>query len=539
MTGIVSTADELARLRKEIDALKGEVHDLSVKNEWMRRLLYGPSTERRRPEQDHQGGVQQNFLTAPVDAGQTVAEATAAQAEREDRETRKARKNAKKGRGPDGKAKAVNGGGRKAVNRSLRPVEQVIEAPAADRVAADGTPLVLLGYETSEREHYLAAEVVRLITKREIWGLPDTREEVVRAPVPPAIVPKGKYSDAYIMEAMLRKYLHGLPFGRMVQDFQAMGSDLGDAQLADLAQRFANFLAPVSGAIRAQVLAAALVHIDETPLPTQDGNRYLWAWLAGTQVFFHSGGRGGRELRQVLDLPDPAPERPSAPPPPPGPGRFAFAMADGYQVYDGVLAQAGIRRLCCWAHGKRGFHPFEDDDPEAKALADAIRVLYRIEHDADRAIATAKATGDAAMAIRFRFRQEQSLPQLEVIRLALEAATLRYAPGSEMRKAIDYIRERWDAFTAYCERGDLPIDNNAAERAIRPIVIGRKNWLFIGSEDAAPHAADLYTLFESCRLSKVEPRAYLAHVIASLHAGHADAAKLTPAMLADRFPRPR
>jgi len=537
MTGIVSTADELARLQKEIEALRSENHDLAIKNEWMRRLLYGPSTERRRPEQDHQGGVQQNFLTAPVDAGQTVAEATAAQAEREDRETRKARKNAKKGRGPDGKAKAVNGGGRKAVNRSLRPVEQVIEAPAADRVAADGTPLVLLGYETSEREHYLAAEVVRLITKREIWGLPDTREEVVRAPVPPAIVPKGKYSDAYIMEAMLRKYLHGLPFGRMVQDFQAMGSDLGDAQLADLAQRFATFLAPVSGAIRAQVLAATLVHIDETPLPTQDGNRYLWAWLAGTQVFFHSGGRGGRELRQVLGLPDPAPERPSAPPP--SPGRFAFAMADGYQVYDSVLAQAGIRRLCCWAHGKRGFHPFEDDDPEAKALADAIRGLYRIEHDADRAIAAAKAAGDAATAIRFCFRQEQSLPQLEVIRLALEAATLRYAPGSEMRKAIDYIRERWSAFTAYCERGDLPIDNNAAERAIRPIVIGRKNWLFIGSEDAAPHAADLYTIFESCRLSKVEPRAYLAHVIASLHAGHADAATLTPAMLADKFPRPR
>lgn len=540
MSAVTTTAVELERLRQEVTELRSALRDLTLKNEWMRRVLYGPTSERRRPQQDHGAAVQQNFLTAPVDAGKTVAEATAAQAKREDREERKAQKNAKKGRGADGQAKAKNGGGRKPVNQSLRPVEQVIEAPAADRVAADGTPLVLLGYETAEREHYIAAEVVRLIIKREIWGLPDTREAVTRACVPAAIVPKGKYSDAYIAEAMLRKYLHGIPFGKMVQDFQAMGSDLGDAELADLAGRFASFLSPISTAIRAQVLAQALVHVDETPLPTQDGNRYLWAWLGGTQAFFHSGGRGGKELRHVLGLPDPkSPPDADAPPPVRTPTRFAFAMADGYQVYDTVLEEAGIRRLCCWTHGKRGFGMFEDDDPAAKAIADAIRVLYRIEHEADRAIATAKATGDAAIALRLQVRRERAGPQLIAIRALLDQARPRYTEGSDMRKAIDYILNRWPAFTAYIERGDLPIDNNAVERTIRPIVIGRKNWLLIGSEDAAPHAADLYTIFESCRLSKVEPRAYLAHVIAAIHAGDADPQNLTPAALATRFPRPR
>lgn len=540
MSAITSAAAELERLRRENVELKNENRDLLIRNEWMRRVLYGPSSERRRPPQDHGDAVQQSFLTAPVDAGQTVAEATAAQAKREDREERKAQKNAKKGRGADGQAKATNGGGRKPVNRSLRGVEQVIEAPAADRVAADGTPLTLLGYETAEREHYIAAEVVRLVIKREIWGLPDTREAVVRADVPAAIVPKGKYSDAYIAEAMLRKYLHGIPFGKMVQDFQAMGSDLGDAELADLARRFAGFLAPISAAIRAQVLANALVHIDETPLPTQDGGRYLWAWLGGTQAFFHSGGRGGKELRHVLGLPDPkAPPDSGSPPLVRTLTRFVFAMADGYQVYDTVLEEAGIRRLCCWTHGKRGFGMFEDDDPTAKAIADAIRVLYRIEHEADRAIAAAHATGEAAIALRLQIRRERAGPQLIAIRALLDQARPRYTENSDMRKAIDYILNRWPAFTAYIERGDLPIDNNAVERTIRPIVIGRKNWLLIGSEDAAPHAADLYTVFESCRLSKVEPRAYLAHVIAALHAGGADPATLTPAALANRFPRPR
>jgi transposase len=536
----LSVAEELTRLRREISELKDELRDLSIRNEWMRRVLYGPSSERRRPQQDHGEAKQLSFLTAPVDAGRTVAEATAAQAKREDRSERKARKNAKKGLGPDGQAKAKNGGGRKPVNQSLRPIEQVIQAPEADRKAADGTPLILLGYESAEREHYIPAEVVRLIIKREIWGLPDTREAVNLAAVPAAIVPRGKYSDAYIAEAMLRKYLHGIPFGRMVQDFQAMGSDLGDAELADLAQRFARFLSSVSAAIRAQVLAQALVHIDETPLPTQDGGRYLWAWLGGTQVFFHCGGRGGAELRQVLGLPDPkaAPD-PGAPPVVRAPSCFAFAMADGYQVYDTVLEEAGIRRLCCWTHGKRGFALCEDDDPAAKAIADAIRLLYRIEHEADRAITSAHATGAAALALRLQFRRERAGPQLIAIRRLLDEARPRYTPGSEMRKAIDYIRDRWPAFTAYIERGDLPIDNNAAERSIRPIVIGRKNWMLIGSEDAAPHAADLYTIFESCRLSKVEPRAYLAHIIAAIHAGQVDPATLTPAALASQFPRPR
>lgn len=541
MSAITSTAAELDRLRQENAELKTELRDLSIKNEWMRRVLYGPSSERRRPQsQDHGDATQQSFLTAPVDAGRTVAEATAAQAKREDREERKTRKNAKKGLGPDGQPKAKNGGGRKPVNQSLRPLEQVIKAPVADRSAADGTPLILLGFETAEREHYIPAEVVRLIIKREIWGLPDTREAVTCAAVPAAIVPKGKYSDAYIAEAMLRKFLHGIPFGRMVQDFQAMGSDLGDAELADLAQRFARFLSPVCAAIRAQVLAHVLAHIDETPLPTQDGGRYLWAWLGGTQAFFHSGGRGGTELRHVLGLPDPkAPPAHGAPPLVRAPTRFAFAMADGYQVYDTIMAEAGIHRLCCWTHGKRGFAPFEDDDPVAKAIADAIRVLYRIEHEADRAIACAHATGEAAIAMRHQFRRERAGPQLVEIRRLLDAALPRYTPGSDTRKAIDYILDRWAAFTAYTKRGDLPIDNNAAERTIRPIVIGRKNWMLIGSEDAAPHAADLYTIFESCRLSKVEPRAYLAHVIAALHAGGTDPAELTPAALASRFPRPR
>jgi hypothetical protein len=160
----------------------------------------------------------------------------------------------------------LHGGGRRPVNRSLRPVELVIAVPAHERITADGAPLVLLGYETSEREHSIASELVRQIIKRERWGLPDTREVSYVAPLPPTIVPKGKYSDDAIVEAMYRKYVMCLPFGRMLGDFRAMGSDLSDAQLSDLAARFSRFFVPIATAIRTQVLAGDTDYAAMTPI---------------------------------------------------------------------------------------------------------------------------------------------------------------------------------------------------------------------------------------------------------------------------------
>ena len=537
---VLIAADELAQMRAEISELRREVGDLAAKNDWMRRLLYGASSERRPPPvQDHGAAVQQEFLSAPVDAGTT---ATLAEAKQAEREARAKTKNAKKGRGPGGKPKAINGGGRQPVNRTLRVVEQVIEAPASERTAADGTSLVMLGYEVSEREHLIPGELVRLVTKRERWGLPDTREEVVRAPVPPAIVPKGKYSDEYLLEAMLRKYLHGLPFARMLGDFRAMGSDLEDSTLGNLAQRFAAFLTPIHHAIRLQILALAFVHVDETTLPTQDGLRYLWACVGGRQVFFHVGGRGGRELRTLLGDEKPPPgDGPNRDPTDDDPGANAtlgFLMADGYAAYDGVTAERNITRLCCWTHGRRNFLPHEQDPFAAEIIA-SISELYRIERRADLHVRDHRLGDADAVTHRCAARREHAVPLLAAIHARLTQHREHAPPGSGLRTAIDYLLARWPCFTAYTARGDLPIDNNQAERAIRPIVIGRKNWLFVGSEDATAWAAINHTIFESCRLARVEPRAYLRHVIASLHTGSAKPEDLTPERCAKRFPMPR
>jgi transposase len=488
--------------------------------------------------------AQPELMKSPVDASTTAEEAEGKQAQREraeqERLQRAKTKHGKKGKGADGKTKPVNGGGRKPVNPQLTIQEVPVLVPAAQRCLADGTPLVTLRWERSEQEHYVPAGLVRLVHLIEIMGLADTHEVVERAPIPPRIVPRCKYSDALIIEMMVRKYMRGMPFYRVLQDMRAMGSDLSDATLSDLAQATASFLAPVAHAIRDQVLREAVAHVDETPLPTHDGRRYLWALLAGRQVTFHVGGRGSNELRMILGLPlmEPTPgeqERAAAA----DQGRSAISfvnmMADGYSLYDTVLAEAGIGRMNCWAHGLRDLTPFAQE-PVIAPLVQLIGKLYAVEKQAGAVVEQKELAGQEAIAVYTRLRAERAKPLLDALHAALPPASESYPKGTDQRKAIDFLIRHWPSFTVYADGGELPIDNNDCERAFRMIVVGRKNWMLIGSEDAAQHAAILFSVMESCRLCTVEPRAYLTHVIARLHAGGTPPAELTPRALAKQFP---
>jgi transposase len=519
-------ASEKAAWMEERKALVARIHHLTA-------LLTGKLGAKVPPE----------LLKLPVDAGVTAEEAEGKQEKREraerERLDRAKKKHAKKGKGADGKAKAVNGGGRKPVNPQLPLVEVPIVVPAAQRFLPDGTPLVTLRWIHSIQEHYVPAGVVRLDQAIEVMGLKDTHEVVVTAPLPPRIVPRGKYSDAMIIEMMVRKYMRGMPFYRVLQDMRAMGSDLSDSTLSDLAQLFATFLAPIALAIRDQVLRESVAHADETSLPTHDGTRYLWALLAGRQVTFHVGGRGSNELRMFLGLPlkDPTPdEAQRAQQYVGGPAfRVANVMADGYSLYNTVLKEAGIARMNCWAHGLRDLKPFADE-PVIGPIAKAIGKLYAVEEQAKQIVERKELEGQEAIAVYTKLRAERSKPQLAIIHELLLPASDQYPKGTDQRKAIDFLINHWPTFTIYAEGGELPVDNNDCERAFRMIVVGRKNWMLIGSEDAAPHAAMLFSVMESCRLCGVEPRAYLTHVVDRLHAGGTLAEDLTPRALAERFP---
>jgi hypothetical protein len=162
-TGFITLEEEVRSLRQQVQDSESLIRTQEQKIAWLTKVVYGPRSERRPVEQDHGDAKQASFLTAPVEAVAVVVPLAAAPAEtvaESPQADEKAVRNAKKGRGPDGKKKARNGGGRRPVNRSLRPVEVLIPAPDSERVAADGTQLVLLGYEISEREAYISAELV-------------------------------------------------------------------------------------------------------------------------------------------------------------------------------------------------------------------------------------------------------------------------------------------------------------------------------------------------------------------------------------------
>ena len=159
-----------------------------------------------------------------------------------------------------------------------------------------------------------------------------------------------------------------------------------------------------------------------------------------------------------------------------------------------------------------------------------------MEEQAKQIVERKELEGQEAIAVYTKLRAERSKPQLAIIHELLLPASDQYPKGTDQRKAIDFLINHWPTFTIYAEGGELPVDNNDCERAFRMIVVGRKNWMLIGSEDAAPHAAMLFSVMESCRLCGIEPRAYLTHVVDRLHAGGTLAEDLTPRALAERFP---
>lgn len=251
--------------------------------------------------------------------------------------------------------------------------------------------------------------------------------------------------------------------------------------------------------------------------------RYLWAWHASGQVSFHYGTRAGDEIRTVLTraaaalgwdaTADPGPPR--------------YALTDGYAAYDRPLADAGIIHAGCWAHIRRDFKHLAGPFTHARELFAAITALYRYERAAAKVIEKGNLQTADADACRLRYRLERAQPTLDLIADLVERYRPLYKPRGPMGEALTTIHNQFPKLRIYATTGCVPIDNNTVERDMRRVAVGRKNFLFVGSEDAGNWCATLYSLIESCRISSIDVRTYLRHAVAGLHAGQ-DPAALTP-----------
>lgn len=520
---VVALSEDAIAKDERIAALEGEKAELQLKLQQTRQALFGPSSERTVHE--NAPSTATTLLGIPADSEQPPAAST----QLPETETETVTYQRKK------RAPGATGHGRTPVSREIRVVEVIIPATAAERIGPGGETLVFRDYEVTERIDLDPHQLIRLVYKRERLGLPDTRETVFTAALPDCLTPKGKATDRFIHEILVRKFLLGLPLYRQAMDLNLQGAQINDAWMGDCVRAAATFYSPVALAIRDQVLANRYVQADETPIlqQTDTGIRtgYFWVWLGGGQVHFHYGtGRSQDEVNAVLGITDDGTWERGA--------LIGYLLCDGYAGYNPAFASGRVIRVACWAHVRRKFYALRKTDRNAAALLALIDQLFRIERTLTLDIEQKKLNEPAGYALRVERRIAQARPLLTTIKETLERLAPLYTDKSAMRLAINYALTLWESLIVYVEVGELPLDNNGAERAIRPIAVGRKAFLFVGSEDGGDWAATFYSIMESCRLQRINPRRYLAYVTPLLVGKNPPiAASLTPKALQTRLTR--
>ena len=326
-------------------------------------------------------------------------------------------------------------------------------------------------------------------------------ETLIQAPVPPQIIDKGIPTSGLLAQVVVAKYADHLPLYRQSGIFERAGLAIPDSTLAEWVGRCGVALAPLVDALKDELLHQPVLHADETPVPMlKPGNgkthkAYLWSYCSTplssmkTVVFDYAESRGGKHAELFLE-------------------RWRGTLVcDDFKGYK-ALFSTGITEAGCMAHARRRFHELwaNHSSQIAGEALDLFNRLYEVERIA--------MSLDSAQ--RLALRQQQAAPAAESLHQWLLAQRPRVPDGSATAKAIEYSLNRWSALTHYLNNPDVPIDNNWVENQIRPIALGRKNWMFTGSLRAGKRAAAIMSLIHSARLNGHDPYAYMKDVLERL-----------------------
>jgi transposase len=394
--------------------------------------------------------------------------------------------------------------GRQELPRDLPRVEHILECRPEQRACPScGNETVVIGYEESEQLDVEPAKYFVRVRKREKRACRRCDEPgVISAPLPPRIIEKCLASDRVVIDTVVRKYCDHTPLYRQSAILERdAGLELSRATLDGWVLKVGELLIPLAGAMRQELLSGSYIQADETPVQVQieeSGGKhhqaYLWQYgrPRGNVVFDFRAGRGRDGPKQFL-------------------GRFeGILQTDGYAAYDHV-GGPGIVHAACWAHSQRYFaeilqlNPY---DPVATPIVKRIDELFAID-------AYARQQG-LSLEARHALRQEKAKPLLDSIRQQMEAARCSALPASTLGKACHYTLTLWEKLTRFLEYPELELSNNLAENSMRPVAIGRKNWIHVGSLQAGPKIASILSVVESCRRLKIPVRNYLAAILPGL-----------------------
>jgi transposase len=365
-----------------------------------------------------------------------------------------------------------------------------------------GVELPVIGYETSEELGCEPAKFFVQVTKREKRGSHCHAEQgVTTAPAPARIVPKGKLSNAFIIEALVQKYQQHLPVYRQCAALaDNHGIELSRKTVTDALLAAGELLRPVVRTQAAELLRGTYVQADETTVPVQTGQKagrnhraYFWEFSqpGGLVVFDFQMGRGRAGPAAFLK------------------GFRGTLQCDGYAAYDDL--GEGIVYAACLAHIRREFveaAKLAPQNPLPPEIVERIGQLYAVEEKARQ------AGVDATQ--RQALRQDQSAPILAALKARLVEIRQQIQPGGKLAQACDYALGQWSRLEVYLTNGIVEIDNNWCEGGLRPLVLGRKNWLHLGSPEAGPKVAAIASIVETCRRLDINLRAYLTSVLSKL-----------------------
>ena len=386
-----------------------------------------------------------------------------------------------------------------------KPVRQVLPSHLPREVIViepevDTAGLRKIGEEVTETLDYRPAKLLVIRRVRPKYVDPRNEERgVLIAALPARPVEKGLAEPGLLAHVVIEKYVDHLPLYRQVQRFTRQGITLAASTLGDWTRASADLLVPLYETLRKEALAGGYLQADETPIQVQDDQKtgkthrgYYWVYhapLKGLVVMDYQRGRSRDGPKDFL-------------------GGFAGALqSDGYAAYDDFDRRDEITAYGCWAHARRYFHEALTSSPDlAEHALEEISKLYTVE----RVLRERSATVDE----RRRLRREQAVPVLDRLKLWLEAHP--GLPKSPWGQAVSYALSRWEKLSRYVEDGRIEIDNNLVENAIRPIALGRKNYLFAGSHEAAERAAVIYSLVATCKKHEVNPEEWLSDVLARI-----------------------
>jgi len=365
-----------------------------------------------------------------------------------------------------------------------------------------GGTLRLLGEDVTEVLEYVPAsfKVIREVRPKMSCGC---CSRIVQEPASSRAIDRGVAGPGLLANVLVSKYASHLPLYRQAEIFSRLGVDLSRSTLADWVGGASRTLAPLVAAIRKYVLNAEKLHGDDTPVPVlapgngKTNTGRLWTYVRDDRPagdtsppavwFAYSPNRkGDHPQRHLRDF-------------------HGILQADGYAGFNKIYEEGWVKEAACWAHVRRKFYDLQQAhaSPIAAEALKRIGALYVIEAEARG------RTPDERRAVR----QERARPLLDSMHAWLQSTLGKLSKKSEVTSAIGYALGRWPALLRYCDDGRVEIDNNAAERALRAVALGRKNYLFAGSDSGGERAAAIYSLIGSAKLNGMDPEAYLRHVL--------------------------